>query len=179
MSYNRRIEQGYKKIGIKLDEEGNIMKKIYFAHPFDTWRTKREDIIEQILRERGYEVINPFKHEDHLNIKYGVDNYYDNPVREFAEDIVDKDFQMIIECDSYFGWFPKGITTIGTAIELEWASLLDKEIITLSYKPQPFLWMLSDKLYVSYSNFRKDILFSPQEYRYDLLGLLRKTSKRL
>lgn len=39
-------------------------KTIYFAHPWDKWKTKREEMIERILEERGYEVVNPFKEEN-------------------------------------------------------------------------------------------------------------------
>jgi len=167
MTYQRRIEQGYKKakgsIG-KLNigesfEVRKVKKKIYFAHPFDKWRTKREDMIEKVLEERGYIVINPFKKEDKLNEKYGVDNYYEKPTKEFANDIVNKDYEMVIDCDEYFGWFPKGVTMIGTPIELVWAYTHGKKITVLCYKPQPFLWMMADKFYIGYNNFVDDIEF--------------------
>ena len=149
-------------------------KTIYFAHPFDKWRTKREEMIEKILEERGFVVINPFKEEDKLNEKYGVDNYYENPTEPFALDIVNKDWLAVSKCDAYFGWFPKDITMIGTSIELVWALLLGKETITLSYKPHPFLWMFSNKFYTNYSKFVSDEPFSVKEHRWDILNMITK-----
>ena len=128
-------------------------RSIYFAHPFDLWRTEKETEIEKILAKRNYNVINPFKEENRLNEKYGVDNYYDNPTRLFAKDIVKKDWEMVYKCDEYFGFFPKGISVIGTPIELTWAVLLGKKITSLCYKPQPFLVMYSDIFYTSYKSF--------------------------
>lgn len=165
MSYTQKISKGYaqskKIINSKTGEvkwifdttEGVIPKKIYFAHPFDKWRTPREEMIERFLKDRDYEVINPFKQESKLNEKYGVDNYYESPTIEFARDIVDKDRMMVLECDEYFGWFPKGVTMIGTPIELMWARELKMKITCLCYKPQPFLWMYSDVFYTSYKDF--------------------------
>lgn len=160
MSYAQKITKGYLEQGKKIDfETGEIeeMKKptIYFAHPFDKWRTKQEEMIERVLEERGYEVINPFKEEDRLNEKYGVDNYYENPTKEFAKDIVDKDYKMVESCDEYFGWFPKGVTMIGTPLELAWARDLKKKITVLCYKPQPFLWVYADVFYLSYADFKE------------------------
>ena len=132
-------------------------KLIYFAHPFDKWRTPREEFIEKVLEERGYTVINPFKQENKLNKKYGVDNYYHSPCIEFAKDIVDKDYDMVNNCDEIFCWIPKGITMIGTIIELMWANYLNKKITVLCYKPQPFFYRYAEKLYISYDDFKKDI----------------------
>lgn len=140
--------------------------KIYFAHPFDTWKTKEEELIEKTLEARGYEVINPFKEEDHLNEKYGVDNYYENPTYEFADDIVDKDQKMVLDCDEYFGWFPKGIAMVGTPIELTWAYEDCKKITVVCYKPQPFLWIYSDVFYLGLENFFNDNKFYEREIEY-------------
>jgi len=163
MSYNKRIEQGYKKLGLKLDKDGYVMKSIYFAHPFDKWNSNQEKMIEQILTKRGYDVINPFKKEDRINKKYGVNNYYDNPTFEFAKEIIEKDYELVKECDEYFGWFPKDVTMIGTPLELSWANSLGKKITVLCYKPQPFLWMYSDIFYIGYENFKNDVRFYDKE----------------
>ena len=175
MSHNRRIEEGYKKL--KYVNQGGIFlahqkKSIYFAHPFDRWQSKREGMIEQILEQRGYKVVNPFTEENRLNKKYGVENYYQNPCDEFSQDIVDKDWDMVVDCESYFGWFPKGVAMIGTPIELVWALLLGKEIITLTYKPHPFLKMFSDTMYVSYNDFIEDKPLPIKKRTYDLITKL-------
>ena len=181
MSYKQKIEKGI----IPPDKQKKYKKKtIYFAHPFDRIGTKREKMIEQILEERGFEVINPFKMEQELNKKYGVDNYFDNPCKGFAKDIVDQDWQMVSGADAYFGWFPKNATMIGTPIELVWAVLLEKEIITLAHRPHPFVLMFSHIIYIGYKNFAKNIPFLEQRHNYGLLTqllleLLRKYGKNL
>lgn len=133
--------------------------KIYFAHPFDKWKTKQEEMIEKVLEDKGYCVVNPFREEDVLREKYEVDEYYDSPSIEYANDIVNKAYKMVRNCDEYFGWFPKGIALIGTPIELNWAFLHGKKITVLSYKPHPFLWVMSDRFYLGYANFKNDVRF--------------------
>lgn len=153
---NVRIKMKYESV------RGYIMKKrkkkrptIYFAHPFDRMGSKREEMIERILEERGYEVVNPFKKEIDLNAKYGVNNYYENPTKEFAEDIVVSDYKLVADCDEYFGWFPKGVTMIGTPLELAYAMKHKKKITVLCYKAQPFLWYHANVFYLGYDNFVK------------------------
>lgn len=137
-----------------------MKKTIYFAHPFDKHETLDEEMIELTLMKRGYEVVNPFKGEESkLNEKYGVDNYYQKPSKEFAEEIVAKDKKSLKACDEYFGWFPKNITMIGTPIELTWAIKYGKKVTVLCYKPQPFLWHYCDVFYLGYENFIKDNKF--------------------
>jgi hypothetical protein len=114
-------------------------------------------MIEKILEERGYEVVNPFKTEDKLNTKYGVSNYYEKPSLEFATEIVERDYEMVEECDAYFGWYPKGVTMIGTPLELAHAVQHKKYIIVMCYKPQPFLWVHAHAFYLGYDNFKNGI----------------------
>jgi len=129
-------------------------KSIYFAHPIDTWQTVDEFIIEKRLKELCYDVVNPFVEEKKLNEKYGVTNYIEDPSESFAGDIVDEDYKMVARCDEYFGWFPKGITMIGTPIELTWAKDLKKPITVLCHKPHPFLIKYYDnKFYLSIKDF--------------------------
>lgn len=143
------------------------MKKIYFAHPFECWKTKREKMIIDILINRGYEVYNPFEKEISLNKKYNVKYYYQNPTKSHASDIVSICFKNVMECDSYFGWFPKNIQMIGTPIEMGWAyhaellryKMKKKEIIVLCHQIHPFCWEYSDKLYIGYKNFKENKVF--------------------
>ena len=139
-----------------LKEVEHRKKTIYFAHPFDKWKSKREAMIEKTLEKRGYKVINPFNEEHKLNEKYGVSNYYEDPTKEFAIDIVNKDYVMVKNCDEYFGWFPKDVTVIGTPLEFSWAKSMKKPTTVLCYKPQPFLWVMADNFYVGYENFVKN-----------------------
>lgn len=139
------------------------IKSVYFAHPFDTWKTPREGMITKYLTERGYNVYNPFVEEDKLNEKYGTDNYYQKPSIEFAKDIVDKDHIAVKKTDEYFGWFPKNITMIGTPIELVWAFRMGKKTTVLCYKPQPFLWYYSDVFFTDYKSFVENKPFWTRE----------------
>ena len=129
---------------------------MYFAHPFDTWKTEMEQKITDILRERGYEVVNPFVTEQGLNKKYGVPGYYDQPSLPLAHDIVKADFNMLSACEEYFGWFPRGITIVGTVVEMMWACKQGKPVTTLCYKPNPFLLVYSDKFFPSMEDFVKN-----------------------
>ena len=127
---------------------------VYFAHPFDKWRTDEEKLVKELLEHKGFKVFNPFDEENALNVKYGVDNYYDNPTYEFAGEIVDKDFQRVDECDSLFAWIPKDITTIGTIREIDRALRDKKRVMVVCYKPNPFL--RETDLYLSIEDFLND-----------------------
>ncbi|OLS14796.1 MAG: hypothetical protein RBG13Loki_1555 [Promethearchaeota archaeon CR_4] len=133
-----------------------MKKSVYFAHPFDTWKTELEQKIADILRERGYDVVNPLDKENCLNEKYGVFGYYEQPSLPFAHDIVKYDFEMLTACDEYFGWLPKGITIVGTVVEMIWACRQGKPVTVLSYKPNPFLLVYSDKFFASLEDFIKN-----------------------
>lgn len=128
------------------------IKSVYFAHPFDLWKTELEKKIEDALEEKGYIVINPFDTESDLNEKYGVDTYYDNPSKEFAKEICERDFASIERQDIYFAYIPKGVTSIGTIREFEKALELGKRTIIVCYKPNPFL-IDADELYLSLQDF--------------------------
>ena len=128
------------------------MKKIYLAHPFDRRFSKRKEMIIKKLEERGFEVIDPFVGEDELEKKYKVKTYYDNPCRDFALEIKERDFNQVINCEALFAWIPKDVTMIGTIREFDKALEKGKYTIVLCYKPNPFLED-ADELYLSYQNF--------------------------
>ncbi len=127
-----------------------------------------EQKIMDLLNERGYRVINPLFEEEELNKKYGVLGYYEQPSIPFAHDIVKEDFGILSTCDEYFGWLPKGITIVGTVVEMMWACKLGKPVTTLSYKPSPFLLVYSDKFYGNFEEFLQD---RPSWVRNDLKEL--------
>ncbi len=129
---------------------------VYFAHPFDTWKTEMEQKIIDILSKRGYQVVNPFVTEQRLNQKYGVPGYYEKPSLPLAHDIVREDFEMLSTCDEYFGWLPKGISIVGTVVEMMWACKQGKPVTTLGYKPNPFLLVYSDRFFSSFEDFMQD-----------------------
>lgn len=126
--------------------------RIYLAHPFDRRFSKRKEMIIKKLEEKGYEVVDPFIGENKLEKKYGGKGYYDNPLRAFALDIKEKDFNQVIDCDAYFGWVPKDVTVVGTIREFDKALEHGKHTIVLCYKPNPFLED-ADELYLSYQDF--------------------------
>ncbi len=135
------------------------MKTIYFAHPYDTWKTEMEYKIMGVL-SRQYMVINPFDTEQGLNKKYGTSGYYEKPSLPFAHDIVKTDYELLSTCDEYFGWFPEGITLVGTVVEMLWACKHGKLVTTLCYKPNPFLLAYSDKFYLGFEDLVENRPFS-------------------
>lgn len=130
-------------------------RRVYFAHPFDTWQTPEEAEIEGALRHRGFDVVNPFDKERDLCRKFGADNYYDAPTPEFASAIVEADFELFDSCDAYFGWFPGGVAVVGTAVELAWAVALGKRVLALSHRPNPFLVHYSNEFYLDVESLRE------------------------
>ncbi len=127
-------------------------KKIYLAHPFDRRFSKRKEMIIKKLEERGFEVIDPFVGENKIEKKYGGKSYYDNPLRAFALEIKERDFNQIEILDAFFAWIPKDVTVIGTIREFDKAIQRGKYTIVLCYKPNPFLED-ADELYLSYQDF--------------------------
>ncbi len=127
-----------------------------------------EQKIIDILSKRGYRVVNPFVTEQALNQKYGVTEYYSQPSIPLAHDIVREDFEMLSACDEYFGWLPKGVTIVGTVVEMMWACKQGKPVTTLSYKPSPFLLVYSDKFFSNFEDFLQD---RPSWVRNDLKEL--------
>lgn len=115
-----------------------------------------EQKIIDILSKRGYLVVNPFVTEEGLNQKYGTPGYYEKPSIPFAHDIVKEDYEILSSCEEYFGWLPKGMTIVGTVVEMMWACKQGKPVTTLSYKPSPFLLVYSDKFYGNIEEFLQD-----------------------
>lgn len=136
--------------------------KLYFAHPYDRRLSMEKEIIIEELEDRGFEVVDPFVGEENIAQKYGVNDYYENPCREFALEIKERDFRHVIECDALFAWIPKNITIIGTIREYDKALEFGKYIIVLCYKPNPFLED-ADELYLSLSDFLNDKKFRWEE----------------
>lgn len=128
-------------------------KSVYFAHPYQTWKSEEEGRIERKLTDLGYIVYNAFNQiEEGFIEKYGGE-YYSNPSKEFAEEIVNGDFLLLDKSDEYFGWFPKGHMCIGSSIELQYAYAQKKKISVICESPHPFLYTMSDKFYKTISDF--------------------------
>ena len=149
--------KGFRRI---LDTtEGVIPKKtIYFAHSHKWMNSKRKHKIKEILESRGYEVVDPFEHEEEIIEKYGY-QYHENRTEDYANDITEKDYELVKNADELFGWFPIGSTTIGTPLEIGWATNMGKRVTVLYVYPHPFLWsnrIKLYKLYVGYQNFKDD-----------------------
>jgi len=123
------------------------MKSVYLAHPYDMRNSEMKKEIVKILSKR-YTVMDPFASEP--------DGYYKTPSVNLAHEIINKDFNLLLSCDEYFGWFPKGVTSIGTAIEMMWAYMLEKPVSTMSHRPNPFLLVHSDKFYSSLDELETD-----------------------
>ena len=153
----KRIEFTADEI-ISTLEPIKLKQTIYLAHPFDRRFSKRKEMIAKKLEERDFLVIDPFVGEDTLCEKYGVKNYYENPCKDFAMDIKNRDFMHVALCDCFFAWIPKGVTIIGTMREFDFALEHSKYTIVLTYKPSPFLED-ADELYIDYNAFLNDEQF--------------------
>ena len=133
-------------------------KTIYFAHSHKWMNSKRKQTIKEILESRGYRVVDPFEHEIELEEKYGY-KYHENRNEDFANDITEKDYELVFRADELFAWFPIGATTIGTPLEIGWAKDLGKKVTVLYSSAHPFLWsrrLNLHKLYISYKDFKDD-----------------------
>lgn len=105
--------------------------KVYFAHPYETWKTEKEQQILEMIRGRGWEPFNPFDKEDNLLKKYGVTCYYDDPQEELANDIVRIDLKNLRECDGLVAYFPRNFRGVGTIMEIMYAWLKQKYIVVI------------------------------------------------
>lgn len=133
-----------------------MKKKIYFAHPFRMKGSIGECEIITMLQLSGYEVIDPFEDEKVILHQHGVENYYDRPNKIMASQIYRRDHEHVMTCDELFAWFPKEVPCIGTAIELEWAYCANKYTYVFSPVKHPFLWSMTDFLYTSWEQLKKE-----------------------
>lgn len=138
-------------------------KRVYFAHPYNRWKSAREGYIEKTLVDLGYDVINPFDNEEELMRKYNINKFYEKPNVHLAGEIVELDYETLEKCDIIFAWIPKNSNPFGTVIELMWAREMKKEIIILSYRPNPFFCYLECKLFLGYYNFKNNIEYKWRE----------------
>jgi len=133
-------------------------KTIYFAHSHKWMNSKRKLKIKEILESRGYEVVDPFEHETKLVKKWGY-WYHENRNEDYANDITNKDYDLVKGAKELFAWFPVGSTTIGTPLEIGWAINMGKKVTVLYSSAHPFLWSKRVnlyKLYISYQDFKED-----------------------
>jgi len=105
--------------------------KAYFAHPYELWKTKKEEQILNIIEQRGWEPFNPFDKEDHLLQKHEVTCYYDDPNRELANEIVRIDLKNLSECEVLVAYFPRRFRGVGTIMEIMYAWLKGKYIVII------------------------------------------------
>ena len=145
--------------------------RIYFAHPYSTWKLDMEQNIIAELEKRGYEVINPFDREQGIMEAAGVERYYDDPSLELAKSIVQSDIGAIDLCDGIFAWYPPNTAMIGTTFEVALVHCYNadirtdlvissgalKQIMICCETKHPFLWVFADTFYLGIENFFKDI----------------------
>ena len=150
----------------------NTKPGIYFAHPFEKQNSyEKKNIIQKL--SKWFKVIDPFKEEKELEQKYGS-SYYGlskeygktlNPelypvIREFSTEIVNKDFNQLMDCEAYFGWFPVDSPhrMIGTSIEVSWARRYERHpIIIIDNRFHPFLLCYADVIFTDINHFAKNI----------------------
>jgi hypothetical protein len=130
-----------------------LKKKIYFAHPYAKWGTDEEERIIQTLEERGYEVIEPFREKEvNLEKEFGG-SFNDKPNFLFAEKIVNQDLELLQKCNDFLAWLPASGRLIGASIEFAIAFNNNMYIISICEAPHPFIYHMSNELYLSIDDF--------------------------
>jgi len=130
--------------------------RIYFAHPATSHNTDGEKRITEILKERGWQVINPFLDDAHQKAEF-VNNIRQNRfgILDSAK-LVLNDIIHIGRSDAILVWLPKGHTSVGTICELIHGWYMGKYIIII-YElhdfPHPWAWWHSDEFYRSIDDF--------------------------
>jgi hypothetical protein len=105
-----------------LDEQ----MKLYFAHPIRTYGTKEEKEILKILKETGWEVVNP---KDYSAEAAKLSTGYMS-CKECKKQVMEPLFYRLIrECPYFLYWNPLG--TCGAKCELALAKKLGKRIIEI------------------------------------------------
>lgn len=134
------------------------MASVYFAHPYRAWNSPAAARIEAILESMGTTVVNAFNHKETALIgKYGGE-YYSSPCREFAEEIVQGDLELLRGSDAYLGWFPDGHACIGSSIELHHAVVHGKHVTVICSQPHPFLHVLANEVYATIDDFEQGVV---------------------
>ncbi|MHA1280232.1 MAG: hypothetical protein ACTSQ8_23875 [Candidatus Helarchaeota archaeon] len=124
---------------------------IYYAHPWAMRGSDEEKYHMKILEEKGFDVYDPFLREEEIEKKYGGP-YYSRPSKDFAIELVEKDFGAILKC-KYFIAIMRGST--GTAMELMYAKMNGKRILVIDDRNHPFSVALADELYETFDEFEK------------------------
>jgi hypothetical protein len=116
--------------------------KCYFAHPYTEKDTDEKFSIMNILKERGVEVTDPFEVEEDILAKYGVKEYYENPLYKLGRELWINDLKRIRTTDMILAWIP--YPTIGVSKELQYAYLYKKFIQIISPIKHPsFAYVLT------------------------------------
>ena len=112
----------------------SLIKKVYLAHPYV--RKDYGKVIQTKLEDIGIEVINPFERVEQAiydrkikpgSIATGLDE-------QDCNDIVEMDLQKIDESDAVVAYMPDGAPSIGTFMEVFYASHVVRKPV-VSYAP--------------------------------------------
>ena len=133
--------------------------RVYFAHPYDTINSPAEKTILKGMKDRGWEVLNPFEHNPEESIieriKSGNFNVCD------ALCLVENDLENINKCDAVLVWIPNISTSVGTICEMVYAFKMHKRIIVIHQQPDgsPHAWVVyhADQVYRTAGSFLTDV----------------------
>jgi len=133
--------------------------RTYFAHPYDTIGTPDEKLLLDIMKEDGWNVLNPFENNPKdfgviERIKSGWFTLKD------ARTLVTNDLLNIGRCDTILVWIPNSSQTVGTICEMVYAREYGLFVIaihsTLDSGPHAWVADHADLLYLTINDFIAD-----------------------
>jgi len=133
--------------------------KVYFSHPYDTIGTPDEKRLLDIIKEEGWEVINPFENNpEDVGV---IDRVKSSKFTlKDARDLVTNDLLNLGRCDAILVWIPNSSQTVGTICEMVYARKLGLFVVAIHCKLDggPHAWMVhhADLLYLTIDDFAAD-----------------------
>jgi nucleoside 2-deoxyribosyltransferase len=117
--------------------------KIYLAHALKERARGKE--AQKLFASRGFEVINPFDKEPHLEGKT-AEQIWTFGEKEKALQIICTDLEAIDSCDCVIALIPDEQISIGIYCEIMYAFMSKKIVISITdkYKGHPWVLGLSD-----------------------------------
>lgn len=124
--------------GKKHSEETKSKLTIYLAHHGSEESMLIGKVLEQLLKEKGYKVINPFDRSDWATLLTSLWNFDpETRTQELAEEICTRDLFSLWDCDILVAYVDK--PSIGTSMEIYSASCFGTPIYILTKYQSPWL----------------------------------------
>lgn len=126
----------------------------YFAHPKRVHADKKLKTRIMKLLDKRFVVLDPFSDKVRIALKI-TEMWFENPIKEHADDIVANDLRLIEEADYFFVYFDK--PSIGASMETWHAFKEDKYIIAIWDYLHPWILSVANEYYDCLDNWEKGI----------------------